>query len=58
MWGPEGKIPLARRKSRWDGTITTDFEEIVWKGVECIDVIQDREKSQIRMSLVMNFRVA
>jgi hypothetical protein len=30
----EGKIPLGRPRSRWEGNIKMTFREIMWEGVD------------------------
>jgi hypothetical protein len=40
---PEGKRPLRRPRRRWVDIIKTDFREIGWDGVGCIDLAQDMD---------------
>jgi hypothetical protein len=51
---PEGKRPLGRPKCRWVDNIKIDLREIVWDGVDWIDLAQDRD--QWRALVVMNLR--
>jgi hypothetical protein len=41
---PEGKRPLGRPRSRWVGNIKIDLREIGWDGMDCIDLIHDRDQ--------------
>jgi hypothetical protein len=38
---PEGKRPLGRRRCRCKNNIKTDLREIVWDGMDWIDLSQD-----------------
>jgi len=55
---PEGKRPLGRHTRRWEDTIKMDLKEVVWVGMDWIDVAQDRERWQALVDAVMNLRVA
>jgi hypothetical protein len=39
----EGKSPLGRPKRRWVNNIKMDLREIGWKGMDWIDLAQDRD---------------
>jgi hypothetical protein len=39
---PEGKRPLGR--SRWEDNIKVDLTEVEWRGINWIDVVQDRDR--------------
>jgi hypothetical protein len=41
---PEGKRPLGRPRRRWEDGIRMDLREIVWKGVDCIRLVQDGDR--------------
>jgi hypothetical protein len=41
---PEGKRPLGKPRRRWVNNIKMDIREIVWDGVDWIDVAQDRDQ--------------
>jgi hypothetical protein len=40
---PEGKRPCERPRHRWENNIKVDVEEVVWGGMDWIDVAQDRD---------------
>jgi hypothetical protein len=44
---PEGKRPLGRPRSRWEGNIKTDRNKIVWEDVDWIRAAQNRNRWQI-----------
>jgi hypothetical protein len=39
----EGKRPLGRPRRRWEDNIKMDLREIVWGGMDWIDLAQDRD---------------
>jgi hypothetical protein len=41
---PEGKRHLGRSGCRWKDNIERDLREIVWGGIEWIDLVQDRDR--------------
>ena len=57
-WGNrEGKAPLKRRMHRWEDNIKIDFEAVEWRGVDWIDLAQDRDRWRAFVNAVMNIRV-
>jgi hypothetical protein len=54
---PEGKRPLGRPRRRWEDSIKIDFREIVWDGMDWIDLAQDRDQWRAVVNTVMNLRV-
>jgi hypothetical protein len=54
---PEGKRRLGRPRRRWEGNIKMDLREIGWRGVDWIDLAQDRDQWRALVSTVMNLRV-
>jgi hypothetical protein len=54
---PEGKRPLGRPRHRWLDNIRMDVREIVWGGMDWIDVVQDRDQWRALANTVMNLRV-
>jgi hypothetical protein len=54
---PEGKRPLGRPRRRCVDDIKLDHRNIVWDGVDCIDLAQDRDQWRDLVNTVMNLRV-
>jgi hypothetical protein len=36
--------PLGRSRSRWEDNIKMDLQEVRWRGMDWIDVAQDRDR--------------
>jgi hypothetical protein len=41
---PAGKRPLGRPRCKWVDNTKMDLREIGWDGMDCIDLIQDRDQ--------------
>jgi hypothetical protein len=41
---PEGKRSLGRQRRRWVDNIKIDLRDIVWDGMDWIDLAQDRDQ--------------
>jgi hypothetical protein len=54
---PDGKRPLGRPRNRWEDNITTDLQEVGRRGMDWIALVQDRERWQGLVNVVINFRV-
>jgi hypothetical protein len=54
---PEGKRPLGRLRRRWMDSIKMDLREIVWDGMNWIDVTQDRDQWRALVNTVTNLRI-
>jgi hypothetical protein len=52
----EGKRPLGRPRHRWEDNIKMDFQEVGWRGMDLIDLAQDRDKWRSLVNAVTNFR--
>jgi hypothetical protein len=57
MGKPEGKIPLGRRRRRWEDGIRMDLREIGWGNVDWIQLAHDRDRLRDLVNTVMNLRV-
>jgi len=49
--------PLGRTKRRWEDNIKMDLQKMGWKGMDWIDLAEDRERWRELVNVVMNFRV-
>jgi hypothetical protein len=54
---PEGGRPLGRPRHRWEDNIKIDLEEVGWRGMDWIELAQDRDGWWAVVSVVMNLRV-
>jgi hypothetical protein len=53
----EGKRPLGRYRPRLEDTIKMELTEIGWEDVDCINLVQGREKSLAVLN-VRNFLIS
>jgi hypothetical protein len=54
---PEGKRPLGRPRRRCEDNIRMYLREIGWSGMDCIDLVQDRDQWRALLNTVINLRV-
>jgi hypothetical protein len=54
---PEGKKPPGRPRRRWVDNIKIYLREIVWDGVDGIDMAQDRDQLRSLVNTVLNLPV-
>jgi hypothetical protein len=54
---PEGRRPLGRPRRRWMDNIKLGLREIVWGGINWIDLAQNRDKWRTLVNTIMNLRV-
>jgi len=54
---PEGKRPLGRPRLRWEDNIKMDIQEVGYKGMDWIELAQDRDRWRTLVYAVMNIRV-
>jgi hypothetical protein len=54
---PEGRRPLGRPRHRWEDNIKMDLREVGWRGVDWIDLAEDRDRWRALVYTVMNLRV-
>ena len=53
----EGKRPLGRPRSKWEGNIKLDLQEVVCWSVHWIELAEDMDRWRAVASTVMNLRV-
>ena len=54
---PKGKRQLGRPRRRGEYNIKMDLQEVGWKGMDWIGVVQDRDRWWARVNAVLNLRV-
>jgi hypothetical protein len=54
---PEGKRPHGRLRHRWENKIKIDLQEVGGRGMDWIDLAQDRDRSCAILNVVMNLQV-
>jgi hypothetical protein len=54
---PEGKRPLVRPRRRLENNIKMDLQEVGRKGMEWIELAQNRDRRRSLSNVVMNLRV-
>jgi hypothetical protein len=53
---PEGKRPLGRPRCRWENNIKMDIQEVGCRGMDWIQLAQDRDRWQALVNAVMKLR--
>jgi hypothetical protein len=54
---PEGRRPLGRPRRRWEDNIKIDLLEVGWRGMDWINLTQDKDRWRTLVNAVMNLRV-
>jgi hypothetical protein len=54
---PEGKRPLGRPRRRWVDNIRMDLQQMGCRYMDSIGLVQDRDRWQTHVSVVMNLSV-
>ena len=54
---PEGKKPLGRPRRRWEDNIKMGLQEVGCRGMDRIELAQDRDRWRAIVNAVMNLRV-
>jgi len=58
MGKPEGKRPPGRPRRRWEDNIKIDLQEVGCRGMDWIELAQDRDRWRALVNVVMNLRVS
>jgi len=53
---PEGKRPLGRLRRGWEDNINMDLQEVGCRGMERMQLAQDRDRWRALVKVVMNLR--
>jgi hypothetical protein len=53
----EGKRPLGKPRRRWEDGIRVDLREMGWRGMDWIQLAQDRGRWRAVVNTEMNLRV-
>jgi hypothetical protein len=54
---PEGKRPLWRPRHKWEENVKMGLQEVGCRGMDWIDLTQDRNRWRAVVNMVMNLRV-
>jgi hypothetical protein len=54
---PERDRPLERPRRKWVDNIKMYLKEIEWGGMDCIDLVQDRDQWRVLVNTVKNLWV-
>jgi hypothetical protein len=55
---PEGRRPLGRPRCRCVGSVKLDLRDIVWGGIDWIDLAQDRDRWRALVNTMLHLRVS
>jgi hypothetical protein len=54
---PEGKRPLGRPRRGWEDNIKMDLQEVGCRGVDRIELAQDRDRRRALLTAVTDLRI-
>jgi len=54
---PERMSPLGRLRHKWKDTIKMDLQGVGCGCMDCIELVQDRDRFRALVNAAMNFRV-
>ena len=54
---PEGKRPLGKPRRRWEDNTNMDLREVGCRGMDWIDLAQNRDRWCALVNVIMNLRV-
>jgi len=53
----KGKRPFGRQRRRWVHIIKMDFQKVIWRGKDWIDLAQNSDKWRTLANALMNIRL-
>ena len=56
MGKPEGRRPLGRPRHRWEDNIKMDIQEVIFVGMDWIELAQDRDRWRALVNALLNAR--
>jgi hypothetical protein len=54
---PEGMRKLGRPRCEWKDNIKMDFQDVGCRGMDWIEIAQDRDRWRALVNAIINFRV-
>ena len=54
---PDGKRPLGRPRRKWEDNIKMDLQDVGCRGMDWIELAQDRDRWRALVNAVISFRV-
>jgi hypothetical protein len=54
---PEGKRPLGRPRRSWEDNIKMDLQEVEYKSMDLIELVQDRDRWRALVNAVLHIQV-
>jgi len=58
VWKPQGQRPLGRPTCRWEDNIKKDLQEGGWRGMDWIDLAEDRNRWWALVNAIINLQVS
>ena len=52
-----GIRPLGKHSRRWKSNIVIDLQEVRWRNMDWIDLVQDRKRGREFVNAAMNLRI-
>jgi hypothetical protein len=53
----KGKSPIRISRCRWEDNVKMNFVKIGWGGMDCSNLVQDKDQWPTFMNTIMNLRV-